>query len=356
MAKLSHKAGMAPGTVVYVGPERTGAARLSVLDFTESDLDSHSPADINSAGKFRESRKMTWLRYGGIHDTGSVQKLAGQYNIHPLTIEDIVNTRLRPKFEVTTDYLFMAVKNLQYDSDEDQLIIEQLSVAWTDSWIISFEEDSGKVLESVRDRVEKTVPRVRAVKPGYMAYALVDAVVDHYFFVLEEINDRIETIEDGLIYDPAPERLEDINSVKRTLAHMRRMVWPLREAVSAFQRTDSNFIDPTIQMYLRDLYDHIMQIIDTIESYRDAINGLVDTYMTAVSNKMNSVMKVLTIIATIFIPLGFLAGVYGMNFNTEISPFNMPELNLPYGYLMFWGFVVLIGGGLLIVFRRLRWW
>ena len=356
MAKLSRKAGLTPGAVVYVGPERTGTASLSVIDFTETELNSHTPADITVAEQFSKTETMTWLRLTGVHDVSSIQEISKKYNIHPLTTEDIVNTGLRPKFEATTDYLFMALKSLQYDSDRDYLNIEQVSVVWTDKWIISFEEDVNTALDPVRERVEKTVPRLRAVKPGYMAYALVDAVVDHYFTVLEQINERIEQIEDGLIEDPSPGRLEDINDLKRSLAQMRRMVWPLREAVGAFQRSESPYIDADIHMYLRDLYDHVMQIIDTIDSYRDTIGGLVDTYMTAVSNKMNNVMKVLTIIATIFIPLSFFAGVYGMNFNTEISVFNMPELDFRYGYPLFWGIVILVAGGLLVLFRRRGWW
>jgi magnesium transporter len=211
------------------------------------------------------------------------------------------------------------------------------------------------VFNSVRERVKRTVPRTRMMTPDYLAYALMDAIVDNYFVVLEHVGEHVEALEDDLVADPRPDTLETIQQLKRELLFMRRSVWPLREAIGGLTRTETGLVRKSTQPYLRDLYEHIIQVIDSIETFRDMVSGLLDIYLSSVSNRMNEVMKVLTVIATVFIPLGFLAGVYGMNFDTSIGPFNMPELGFKYGYPMFWLVAVLIGGGLFWFFRRRHW-
>jgi magnesium transporter len=221
--------------------------------------------------------------------------------------------------------------------------------------VLSFQERPGDVFEPIRERLRKTSPRVRFMNSDYLAYTLIDAIVDHYFVVLESVAANIEDVEDALIKNPQSEDLEAIHDLKRQLIMMRKATWPLREVVGGLERLETDLVKDSTSPYLRDLYEHTIQVIDTVETFRDIVSGLLDVYLSSVSNKMNEVMKVLTLIATIFIPLGFLAGVYGMNFDTSISVLNMPELGLRYGYIIFWIVAICIGGGLYLYFKRKKW-
>jgi magnesium transporter len=274
--------------------------------------------------------------------------------VHPLIREDIANTGQRPKLEICDDYIFLSIKMLYPDADKDQIVSEQISCIFGGNFVISFQERTGDVFEPVRARLRKAVPRVRFMTSDYLAYTLVDAIVDHYFVILENLAVRIESTEDDLLDDPTPAILATIHDLKRQLIIIRKATWPLREVISGLERSESALIQGSSRPYIRDVYEHTIQVIDTVEIFRDMVSGLLDIYLSSVSNKMNEIMKVLTIIATIFIPLGFLAGVYGMNFDTA-SRYNMPELSLRYGYLLFWGLVVLVSGGLLLFFRKKRW-
>jgi magnesium transporter len=231
---------------------------------------------------------------------------------------------------------------------------EHISIVFGHNFVISFQEKQGVVLTPVRERLKKTLNRQRFMNSDYLAYALIDAVVDNYFLILEMVAERIEKLEDDLIAAADVKELEIIHELKRELLFMRKAVWPLRELMGELERGEVKHINPKNKIYFRDLYDHTLQIIDSIGIYRDMVSGLLDIYLSSVSNRMNQVMKVLTVIATIFIPLSFLAGVYGMNFDTD-SPFNMPELGFKYGYILFWVLVLMAGGGLLLYFRRKRW-
>ena len=302
-----------------------------------------------------ETSTITWINIDGLHDVETIEKIGGHFGMHPLIMEDIANTGQRPKLETSEKHLFLVLKMLYCDPDNGEIRSEQFSFVVGNNFVISFQERVGDVFEPVRYRIRKTEPRVRFMNADYLAYTLVDAIVDGYFSVLEALGERIESMEDVLVNDPRPEHLETIHELKRELIVMRKAVWPLREVVGGLERLESDLIKDGTRTYLRDLYEHTIQVIDTVETFRDMVSGLLDIYMSSVSNKMNEVMKVLTIMATIFIPLGFLAGVYGMNFDTAASPFNLPELGLPYGYLMFWGLVVLIGGGLFVFFKRKGW-
>jgi magnesium transporter len=290
-----------------------------------------------------------------VHNTAFIEKLGNHFGMHPLLQEDIVNTGQRPKVEESGEGACIILKMLGWNVEQENIQVEQVSVVFGKSWVLTFQERPGDVFNSVRERIKRTVPRTRMMTPDYLAYALMDAIVDNYFVVLEHVGEHVEALEDDLVADPRPDTLETIQQLKRELLFMRRSVWPLREAIGGLTRTETGLVRKSTQPYLRDLYEHIIQVIDSIETFRDMVSGLLDIYLSSVSNRMNEVMKVLTVIATVFIPLGFLAGVYGMNFDTSIGPFNMPELGFKYGYPMFWLVAVLIGGGLFWFFRRRHW-
>jgi len=353
--KHSKSKGLKPGAVVFVGDQKIEKIRIRIIDFDETNIEEKEVSSIEECFPFKETPTVTWINIDGLHEVEQIEKIGEHFDIHPLVLEDIANTGQRPKLEVSENYFFLVLKMLYCDSDDDGMKSEQFSFVVGNNFVISFQERVGDVFEPVRNRIRKTIPRIRFMNTDYLTYTLIDAIVDGYFSVLETLGERIENMEDRLISDPTPANLETIHDLKRELILMRKAVWPLREVIGGLERLESKMIYDTTRPYLRDLYEHTIQVIDTVETFRDMVSGLLDIYMSSISNKMNEVMKVLTIIATIFIPLGFLAGVYGMNFDTSSSPLNMPELGLPFGYIMFWGLAVLIGGGLFIFFKRKRW-
>jgi magnesium transporter len=354
-SRLSRKTGLKPGSVVYVGIERHEKAKIDIIDYTESEHQEKRVANVDDCFPFKDSPSVTWINVDGIHEAAMVEQIGQHFDIHPLVLEDIVNTGHRPKMEEAAEYIFVVLKMLYYRGEDGDLTAEQVSVLLGKNWVITFQETGEDVFDAVRERIKRTVPRIRFMNTDYLAYTLLDAVVDHYFTVLERIGDEIENLEDEISENPGIESLDTIRKLKRQLIFIRKAVWPLREVIGGLERTESELVNESTEPYIRDLYEHTIQVIDTVETYREMVSGLLDLYHTGVSNRMNEVMKVLTIFATIFIPLGFLAGVYGMNFSTAASPYNMPELGFRFGYLMFWGAVILIVGGLLWFFRRKKW-
>ncbi|MEW5923940.1 MAG: magnesium/cobalt transporter CorA [Candidatus Zixiibacteriota bacterium] len=353
--KLSKSRGLRPGTVVFVGEQKVEKVHIRVIDYDETNLGEKDVTSVEECFPFKDSPTVTWINIDGLHDVEVIEKIGNHFELHPLIMEDIANTGQRPKLDVSDRYFFIALKMLYNDQNNGEMKSEQFSLVVGSNFVISFQERVGDVFESVRERIRRTEPRVRFMNPDYLAYTLIDAIVDGYFSVLEMLGERIESMEDVLVSNPIPENLETIHDLKRELIYMRKVVWPLREVIGGLERLESPRINSGTRPYIRDLYEHAIQVIDTVETFRDSVSGLLDIYLSSVSNRMNEVMKVLTIIATIFIPLGFLAGVYGMNFDTGAGPFNMPELGLPYGYLLFWGLALLIGGGLFLFFKRRHW-
>lgn len=353
--KLSKSKGLKPGSVVFVGTRRTEKVTINIMDFTESNLAEKNVEKVEDCYPFKDSPGVTWININGIEPVENIEKIGNHFGIHPLTLEDIANTGHRPKMEDMGDYCFVVVKMLYGNHEGDEVESEQVSIIFGKNFVISFQEREGDVFDPIRERIRKTEPRVRFMHSDYLGYALIDAVVDNYFGILEDIGDTVENLEDELVSDPAPQRLEKIYDVKRKIIFIRKAIWPLREVVSGIDRMDSELIHKQTRVYLRDLYEHAIQVIDTVETFRDMNSGLLDIYLSSISNKMNQVMKVLTIIATIFIPLGFLAGVYGMNFDRSVSPFNMPELGFRFGYIGFWVVVLIIIIGLVSYFRKKDW-
>jgi magnesium transporter len=264
-------------------------------------------------------------------------------------MEDIINREQRPKIDDLENYLFLVLKMLQYDEKEQKIKFEQVSLILGSTYVISFQEREGDVFNIIRKRIKEGKGRIRKMDSDYLAYSLIDAIVDNYFSILEKIGERIEDIEGEVITNPSPETLQSIYSLKRDLIFLRKSVWPLREVITKMERGEIKLITKPTELFLRDVYEHTIQVIDTIESFRDMISGLLDIYLSSISNKMNEVMKVLTIIATIFIPLTFIAGIYGMNFQ------NMPELGWHWGYFIVLCVMLVIGITMIIYFKRKNW-
>lgn len=311
--------------------------------------------NIEECFPFKDKPTVSWINIDGIHDTDLIEKVGKQFGLHPLLLEDIVNTGQRPKMEDFDEHLFIVLKMFYYHEKRDEVISEQISLILGKTYVISFQEEAGDVFDPIRDRIRKCKGRIRKMGADYLAYALLDAVVDNYFGVLERFGEKIERIEENLVVDPNPEKLHAIHSLKREMVLLRKSVWPLRELVSGLERSESPLITESTGIYLRDVYDHTIQVIDTIETFRDMLSGMVDLYMSSISNKMNQVMQVLTIIATIFIPLTFIAGVYGMNFDPATSPFNLPELGWYWGYPMVWVVMIVVAILMIIYFKKKNW-
>ena len=353
--KLSKTRGLMPGTVVFVGDKKIDKTNIRIIDYSATDIEEKTVFSIEECYPFKEKPTITWINIDGLHEVDPIEKIGKYFNIHPLILEDIANTGQRPKLDSFDHGFFIALKMLTINPENKKIQTEQLSFVVGTNFVISFQERIGDVFEPVRSRIRKSSPRVRFMDSDYLAYTLIDAVVDNYFTILETMGERIEAIETELIEDPGPENLESIHELKRELIYMRKAVWPLREVIGGLERIGPEFIHEPTHAYLRDLYEHTIQVIDTVETFRDMVSGLLDIYLSSVSNRMNEVMKVLTIIATIFIPLGFLAGIYGMNFDTAASSWNMPELGFRYGYILFWVMALLISGGLFAFFKRKKW-
>jgi len=348
-ARISKKAGLPPGTLIHVGDKKTEKARLRLMDYTQEHCEERELGTIEESFAYRDKDSVTWINVDGIHQVDMVEKIGTHYHLHPLVLEDILNTHQRPKLEDYEDYLFLILKMITYAEAQKLLYVEQVSIIVGRGFVISFQESEGDVFESVRERLRKGKGRIRKGGPDYLAYALTDAVVDNYFLVLEKIGEDLEELEAEVISKPVPETAESIHNLKRELLFLRKSVWPLREAVVILEKGESPLVQEKTTVYLRDVYDHTIQVVDTIETFRDMVSGILDIYLSSLSNRMNEVMKVLTIIATLFIPLTFVAGIYGMNFKS------MPELEWRYGYVFAWVIMALIALLMLLYFRKKRW-
>jgi len=345
----SKKAGQVPGTAVYVGEKRADEVLVSRFEYDESDVRQDRLASVEECLPSHESSQISWINVDGVHDVEKIQRIGEGFNLHPLIIEDIVHTGQRPKVEEYDSILFIILRMLRWSEKSEQIDDEQVSVVLGPSWVVSFQERAGDVFDPIRERIQSNRGRIRKLSSDYLAYALIDAVVDHYFSILETLGDRIEALGEEMAENPKREDVQSIRHLKRELLFMRKSVWPLREVLGSIQRDESDLVRESTRPYLRDVYDHTIQIIDTVETFRDMVSGLMDLYLSSISNRMNEVMKVLTIIATIFIPLSFVAGLYGMNFAF------MPELQWRYGYFAALGLMFAMGGGMLYYFRRRRW-
>ena len=340
--------GLPPGTVVYSGDEQTEKVKITLLEYNEKEFIEEEFTDFDECMLHVKTDMVKWINVDGIHNTEIVQKIGEKFGIHSLTLEDIANTEQRPKFEDYDNYLVSIMKMLSYDTE---VHAEQLTIILLDNnTVLSFQElHGGDAFDIIRTRIRTGKGRVRKMGADYLAYCLIDAVVDLYFAILEKIGDRIEMLEEELVNEPNKKTMQFLHSMKREMIFLRKAVWPMRELINNFERCESKLIKKTTRIFLRDIYDHTIRVIDTVETFRDLLSGMMDIYLSSVSNRMNEVMKVLTIITTIFIPLSFFAGIYGMNFD------NMPELHTQNGYYILWAVMIGIAVGMVFYFKKRRW-
>jgi magnesium transporter len=347
MITHSQNIGAPPGTLFYNGEERNDQVKITLIEFNETEYFEDEYYNLDDCISHVRPDMVKWINVGGIHKTDLVEAIGKLYNIHPLTLEDIVHIDQRPKFEDYDHYVIAMMKMISYSEQVDS---EQLAIILLDNTVISFQEpQGGDAFDIIRNRLRTCKGRVRKLGADYLAYALMDAVVDCYFTCIEKIGDKIETIEEDIISESDKKSLLELYHLKREMIYLRKQVWPLRDMINNMIRSETTLINPTTDIYLRDLSDHVTRIIDSVETYRDLLSGIMDIYLSTNANKMNEVMKVLTIMSSIFIPITFVVGVYGMNFE------NMPELKTKNGYFVVWGIMLCIIGGLLFYFRRRKW-
>jgi magnesium transporter len=343
------KTGLPPGTLIHVGEQKTDQILISILAYSQDKVQHQAEASVEDCRRFKDRLPVTWINVEGLHQVEILRQLGQIFDLHPLVLEDILNTNQRPKLEAYEDYLYLVLKMLYYEQHNTQLIVEQVSLVVKPNVLISFQEQGEDVFDPVRRRVKEGRGQLRKSSTDYLAYTLLDAIVDSYFIVLEKLGEDIELLEEELIRAPDPDTLEEIYRLKRELIFLHKSVWPLREVISTLTRGETDLFQEATKIYLRDVYDHTIQVIDLIEIYRDLVTGMLDIYLSSVSNKLNNVMKVLTVIATIFIPLTFITSLYGMNFE------HMPELGWRWGYPMIWLVMLTISAAMIIYFKKQKW-
>ncbi|CAH8283351.1 magnesium transporter [Mariniflexile fucanivorans] len=347
--KQHKKIGKAPGSMIYTGEKSTKKLFIEVFDYNVEKCTEEELPTIEHAFDFKGSDSVTWININGLNHVDAIEKLGNHYNLHPLVLEDIVSISQRPKIDEYEDYLFVVLKMLYHDKD-DNVLYEQVSFILGKNYVLSFQESEGDVFDTVRERIRHGKGRVRTMQSDYLLYILMDAIVDNYFTIIETLGDKIEDFETDIFNGNVNNSInKEIQDLKREILKIRRSIYPLREVISRIDKHESSLIQKRTKTFYRDIYDHLIQVTENIDIYREMIWSLMDMYMTTISNKMNEVMKVLTIMASIFIPLTFIAGVYGMNFD------HIPELHYEYAYPVFWGVMIIIFLGMLYYFKRKKW-
>jgi magnesium transporter len=348
--KSLKRVGLPPGTLVHIGQKRAEKVRITRITFDEHSFEQKEVKTIEECFPIKDRRDMTWVNIDGLHEVDIIEKVGTHLGLHPLEMEDILNTGERPKFEESEDHIFVILKMLYHEKGKDRITAEQVSMVVGGNYVVTFQETVGDVFDPVRERLEGGKGRMRKLGSDYLAFALVDAIVDNYFVVLESIGERMELLEEAVIEVPTKETLREVHRLRRELLFLRKIIWPLREVINCLERTESNLVKETTKVFLRDVYDHAIQVLDSVETFRDMFSSMLEVYVTSISNRMNEIMKVLTVIATIFIPLTFVVGVYGMNF-----PVQIPPLSLQYGFFVIMGLNLVVALTMLAYFRKKKW-
>lgn len=335
-----------PGALIYTGEQHVEQVRLELMQFNPDDL-TEKIVDFSELQALRKNGYTTWLNVVGLHEIEAIQKIGEAFHIHNLALEDILNVNQRPTFDEYDDHFFMAAK--MFRTSDETIISEQFSMIVGEGYIITFQEKDGDIFDGVRGRLRNAKGRIRTRQSDYLAFALLDVIVDHYLAIIEEYGDEINEQEARLLGDFKKNILNDLNLSKKEVNYLRRFARPLRDTVISFNKSDLLLIDKKTRPFLKDLNDHITHVTETIEVYRETINDNLNTYHTHMTNKLNDVLKVLTIFSVVFIPLTFMAGIYGMNFEY------MPELSYEYSYPIFWGAIVIVALGMVYYFKRKKW-
>lgn len=341
--------GLPPGTLVHIGKKRMEEVKISIIDYDEEHLQEKETKSIEECFPYKNKPTVTWINVDGLHEIKVVEEIGKCFNLHPLILEDIVDTDQRPKIKDFRDYIFIVLKMLYYDKEDNEIQVEQVSLILGKNYVISFQEREGDVFNAIRERIRNNIGRIRKLGADYLVYALIDAIIDNYFIIIEKLGEKIENLEDKVSSRPKPANLRVIHRLKRDLIFLRKSVWPLREVISILERGESSLILESTNVYLRDIYGHTIQVMDTVETLRDMTSGMLEIYLSSVSNRMNEIMKMLTIVATIFIPLTFITGIYGMNFRY------MPEIKWFWGYPIVLLGMLIIGIVMVIYFKRKKW-
>lgn len=342
------KTGLPPGTLIFTGNKKVEETYVTLVQFNPAGeiFEQHAKEKIPLPEK---GAQVSWYDIRGLHNVDLIQEIGNRFEIHPLVLEDVLDTQQRPKFEEYEGGIFLTIQALAFDREAFEIKTEQVAIYAGRGFVVSFQENEDDLFPAIRERIQSGRGKIKKRGADYLAYALLDNIVDHYYVLLDQLELVLSELEEEVLSNPNSKTKQKIHDLKFQSIMLRKMVSPLREAVSRFSKSESPFIDESTGIFLRDLYDHTIQVMDTIDTYRDVMSGLYDLYLSEISFRMNNVMKLLTIISTIFIPLTFLAGIYGMNFDY------MPELHWKYSYFVLWGAMVLITAGLVYLFRRKDW-
>ena len=346
---IKDKVGLPPGTVVHTGVDRTEKVTISIMEFSKGQIREYEADCIEDCTPPPTKDITKWIHVKGVHDVDMVQKVCNYYDIHPLVVEDIPSVGQRPKLEVMSLGVYIVLRAFDINPNNNDFHSEQVSIVFGKGYVLSFQETSSDIFEAVREQARSPGAKIRDGDPDFLTYALIDLIVDKYFVVLERAGDMIEDLEDTLIEDASEEMLTDIYHLKRSLLNFRRHIWPLRQVILKLQRDVPRFVKTGNVVFISDLYDHVIRVTDHVETYRESITGMLDIYLSRVSNRMNEVMQVLTVISVVFIPLTLMASIYGMNWQW------MPELNFYYGYPVFMAVMAIVGLSLVAYFRRIDW-
>jgi magnesium transporter len=349
-ARKARQVGTPPGQLV-VDPN-VPSARVRLIAFSEKDIIDKEIANLDEIPAAIDKWDVTWVDVVGTQDVRTIEKLGDLLNLHKLALEDVVHGNQRAKTEEYKDTVFVIVKTVTYN---ENIETDQVGIFLGKKFVVTFHDHATEMLKPVLTRIQNPSGRIRQNPPDYLLYAIMDAVVDSYFPLLESMGEMLDQLEDEVLERPEPGIVSRVHEIKRGLLAFRRAVWPLRDAINLLIRDPSSMISDYTDTYLRDCYDHTARVIELVENYREVTSDLMSVYLSSISNRMNEIMKVLTIIATIFIPLSFIVGLYGMNFNPRISPLNMPELNWYWGYPFVWLVMLLLTGGMLLYFRKRGW-
>lgn len=349
LKKRSQKSGLPPGTLVHIGEKSDRHIKLSLMEYDENTLVEEEDVSIEVCLKKIQTPIMTWIQVNGVSDPAIIASLGNHFHLHALILEDVLNTTQRAKLDTYQNQVFLVLRLLKYTADNHELKDEQVSIVFGPNYLISFVETHEDFFKPIKERMRQGNNRLRCQEPDYLAYALLDLIVDQYFIVLEKVDVDLDNLEEELLYSPRINTMKKIQKAKREMIFLRKSIWPMRDVVNRFQRLDPPLVKPANQVYLRDVYDHLVQTIDIIEGFRDVVAGLMDIYLSNINIRTNEIMKVLTIVSTIFVPLTFITSLYGMNFDF------MPELHYKWSYPLVLALMIAMAGGMLFYFRSKRW-